>query len=109
MLAAGAPWHPLGDFAAFQLRLGLPEASLALSTLSAVLIGLMTGRFAALSLFSWAPVFAILAASTAAGDLFAHTFGPSQSMLVFATLPMLLVAMWNQPPQATRSVLPTTP
>jgi uncharacterized membrane-anchored protein len=110
MLVAGTLGTALGDFSSFRSGLGLAGASLALSALVAVLIGLGSARFFAFprsSLFAfplyyWAVVVAIRTAGTSVGDYFARVLGLPPSTLVFAALLTILLALWHERSRVAR-------
>jgi uncharacterized membrane-anchored protein len=104
MLVAGTLGTALGDFSSFRLGLGLAGASMALSILVAVLIGLGSVRLFtfprsnlfAFPLYYWAVVVAIRTAGTSVGDYFARVLGLTESTLVFAVLLIGLLTLWHE-------------
>jgi len=102
MLIAGTLGTALGDFISFHSGLGLAGASMALSVLVAVLIGLGSVRLFAFSLYYWTTVVAIRTAGTSVGDYFARIWGLPESTLVFAVVLTLLLVFWHERPQVAR-------
>jgi len=110
MLVAGTLGTALGDFSSFRSGLGLAGASMALSALVAVLIGLGSARlFAsprsqlfAFPLYYWAVVVAIRTAGTSVGDYFARVLGLPPSTLVFAALLTIVLALWHERSRVAR-------
>ncbi len=95
MLLAGTLGTALGDFSSFRTGLGLGGASIVLSLLVAVLVGIKTSRSLAVPLSYWLIVVVIRTAGTSVGDFFAHLIGLWQSTLVFAVL--LMAFLWQIP------------
>ena len=103
MLVAGTLGTALGDFSSFRLGLGLAGASLVLSLLVAVLIGLGSGvRLFSFTLYYWFTVVAIRTAGTSVGDYFARIWGLPESMLVFALVLIGLLMLWRERSEAPR-------
>jgi uncharacterized membrane-anchored protein len=96
MLVAGTLGTALGDFSSFRLGLGLVGASLMLSVLVAVLIGLGTSvRLFSFSLYYWLTVVAIRTAGTSVGDYFARVWGLPESTLMFAVVLAAMLMLWR--------------
>src|SRR4051794_14608897 len=102
MLVAGTLGTALGDFSSFRLGLGLAGASMALSVLVALLIGVGSAGLFSFPLYYWATVVAIRTAGTSVGDYFARVWGLPESTIVFAIVLIGLLALWHQRARVAR-------
>ena len=95
MLVAGTLGTAIGDFVSFRSGLGLPIASVVLSGLVAVALGVGRGGLLAVAVYYWFTVVAIRAAGTAVGDFSAKLIGLAPSTILSGLLLVALLSLWR--------------
>lgn len=104
MFIAGSLGTVIGDYCSHDLHLGDGAASLVLAPILALLFVMARNGLLRALWFYWVTVVTVRAAGTVVGDFLAgkNLLGLAPSTLVTGALFVALLALWREPPPATR-------